>query len=154
MHFKKIISFAVFWAITATVLPQNPEMAFIKDGKYTPLYGRDSVQVSVDGFLLDTIPVTINQYREFLKENPKWRKSKAKGLFADKNYLANWEDDLMPNKARSTQSQLPMFPGLRPKLIANAKAKGFPYLMSGNMWQWPIKAPSTPEKKRVTTNIF
>ena len=87
-----------FWAIASSVLAQNPEMAFIKKGKYTPLYGRDSVKISVDGFLLDTIPVTLNQYLEFLKENPKWRKSQVKGLFADKNYLVSWEGDLSPNK--------------------------------------------------------
>lgn len=98
MKYKYKIIFIALWIVTGSVLAQNPEMAFIKEGKYTPLYGQDNVQVEVHAFLLDTIPVTIKEYLKFLEKNPKWRKSQIKGLFADKNYLYNWEGDLKPYK--------------------------------------------------------
>ena len=98
MKFKLTLIVVFFWALASSALAQNLEMALIEKGKYTPLYGRESSQISVDGFLLDTIPVTIDQYVQFLKYNPKWRKSQVKGLFANKNYLVNWEGDLSPNK--------------------------------------------------------
>ncbi len=72
------------------------DMAPIPKGSYTPLYGRDSTQVKVESFLIDIYPVTVSQYVEFLNENPNWRKSQVKGIFADKNYLNGWEDDLHP----------------------------------------------------------
>ncbi|PVW15911.1 formylglycine-generating enzyme family protein [Marixanthomonas spongiae] len=72
-------------------------MATIERGSYTPLYGRDSSQVAVDAFLLDTVPVTKAEYLAFVKDNPKWRKSNVKGLFADDNYLNAWQGDLQLN---------------------------------------------------------
>lgn len=68
-------------------------MAVVKGGVYLPLYGAEDQAVQVDPFLLDVYPVTNAEYLEFVKENPQWQKSKAKDLFADKSYLANWKSD-------------------------------------------------------------
>jgi len=87
--FKKNIIISFIWAVAASASAQI-DMAEIKEGSYTPLYGRDDTQVKVDAFLLDTHPVSVAEYLEFLKENPKWRKSQVKGIFADKNYLNSW----------------------------------------------------------------
>ena len=88
----------IIWAVAISASAQNIDMATINKGSYTPLYGRDSVKVRVDAFKLDIYPVTVAQYQEFLKENPKWRKSQVKGIFADKSYLKNWDGDLNPNE--------------------------------------------------------
>lgn len=82
-----------FVAVASVAMAQNPEMALVKKGKYTPLYGRDSIQVKVNDFLLDTIPVTKEKFLEFVKKNPKWQKSKVKTIFADDHYLGDWKDD-------------------------------------------------------------
>jgi len=78
------------WAINANC---QSKMASIKGGTYTPLYGRDSLQVTIADFKMDVYPITNQQYLKFVKENPKWRKSKVIKLFADESYLINWESD-------------------------------------------------------------
>lgn len=48
----------------------------------------------VDAFLIDQHPVTNAEYLKFVRENPEWRKSQAKKIFTDKNYLEYWQSDL------------------------------------------------------------
>lgn len=50
--------------------------------------------IRVKKFVLDQHPVTNHQYLKFLKENPGWRKSQIKRVFADSDYLAYWPSDL------------------------------------------------------------
>ncbi|OKL41499.1 formylglycine-generating enzyme family protein [Pontibacter flavimaris] len=73
-------------------LPQD--MVLVKGGAFVPLYGGDSAAVKVKSFALDAYPVTNAQYLRFVKENPQWRKSAVKKLFADANYLRGWNGDL------------------------------------------------------------
>nr|WP_243743967.1 formylglycine-generating enzyme family protein [Tenacibaculum caenipelagi] len=68
-------------------------MVPIKGGSYIPLYGRDSVRITIQDFFMDVYPVTNEEFLEFVKENPKWRKSKVIRLFADKSYLLSWKSD-------------------------------------------------------------
>ncbi len=70
------------------------DMVLVKGGTFVPLYGGDSTAVKVNSFALDVYPVTNAQYLKFVKENPKWRKSEVKKLFADQNYLRKWNSDL------------------------------------------------------------
>lgn len=71
-------------------------MVVISGGIYTPLYvaKKDSAKIRVAPFFIDKHPVTNAQFLEFVKAMPKWRKSNAKKLFADKNYLSHWKNDL------------------------------------------------------------
>ena len=76
----------------ATAYSQS-EMVLIKGGTYTPLYGRDSLQVTIRDFEMDVYPITNKQYLEFVKKYPKWKRSQVKKLFADGNYLMEWTSD-------------------------------------------------------------
>ena len=73
---------------------EKTEMKLINRGAFVPLYGSDSLGVYVPDFLLDTYPVTNQQYVEFVKNNPKWRRSQVLRLFADESYLNSWKSDL------------------------------------------------------------
>lgn len=73
---------------------QETEMMTIGAGSYIPLYGNDSLMVAVEAFSIDKYPVTNREFREFVKDNPQWRKSGVKALFADDGYLNHWENDL------------------------------------------------------------
>lgn len=88
------ITLGLLFVYTSISGQENLNMNRIKGGDFVPLYGSDSANVSVDGFLLDTYPVTNEQYLAYLKDYPKWQKSKVIRLFADENYLVKWEDDL------------------------------------------------------------
>jgi len=77
--------------LTNTYAQNN--MAAIKGGTYIPLYGRDSLQVTIQDFKMDVYPVTNQQFLEFVKKYPKWKRSKVIKLFADKSYLIYWKSD-------------------------------------------------------------
>ncbi len=88
--FRLVISIFLLVCFNANC---QSEMVSIKGETYIPLYGRDSMQVTIDDFLMDVYPVTNQQYLKFVKKNSKWRKSKVIKLFADESYLINWKND-------------------------------------------------------------
>ena len=65
-------------------------------GRYTPLFRgeKDAKEVAVPPFFLDIFPVTNGDFLEFVRANPKWRRSQVKRLFADEEYLKQWAGDL------------------------------------------------------------
>jgi formylglycine-generating enzyme len=74
------------------------KMVLITGGTFTPLYGSKGEVQKVKDFYMDAYPVTNAQYLEFVKNNPKWLRSKVKKIFADANYLKHWKSDLDPGK--------------------------------------------------------
>ncbi len=89
--FLKYIAF-LFIVITVNMTAQT-KMVDIKGSSYTPLYGRDSLQVTITNFKMDVYPVTNQQFLDFVIQYPKWQKSKIIRLFADKSYLNKWKSD-------------------------------------------------------------
>ena len=101
--FRLTICILLFWA-TNTI--GQSKMVSIKGGTYTPLYGRDSLQVTISDFDMDIYPVTNQDFLKFIKENPKWKRSKAKKLFVDGNYLSTWKSDTVLNKNQSLKAAI------------------------------------------------
>ena len=73
-------------------------MVKIKGGSYIPMYSKDVQKTEVEGFEMDVYPVTNSDFLSFVKANPEWKKSKVKSIFADSNYLEQWNSDLTFNK--------------------------------------------------------
>ncbi|PNQ72486.1 hypothetical protein C1T31_11905 [Hanstruepera neustonica] len=88
----RLIMSVLFTSYLTTAFCQS-EMVPIKGSVYTPLYGRDSMQVTISDFEMDVYPVTNKEFLQFVKKYPKWQRSKVKRLFADNNYLINWKSD-------------------------------------------------------------
>jgi formylglycine-generating enzyme required for sulfatase activity len=82
------------------------KMVSIKGSTYIPLYGRDSMQVTIDDFYMDVYPVTNKEFLEFVKKNPKWKKTKVKKLFADENYLFRWKSDTILDDNQSSNAPI------------------------------------------------
>ena len=74
----------------------NKLMAKVPSGTFQSFYEKKETGnvIAVNEFYLDVFPVTNKQYLEFVKENPKWLRSSVSKLFADENYLKNWQGDL------------------------------------------------------------
>jgi sulfatase modifying factor 1 len=72
---------------------KQSNMVKINSGEYTPLYSLDSQKVHVEAFLMDVYSVTNLEYKNFVKQNPAWKKSNIKSIYADKNYLKHWQND-------------------------------------------------------------
>jgi formylglycine-generating enzyme len=77
-----------------TCVPEmNTNMVKVDGGYYKPLYSGDSSSVLVNAFMLDEYPVTNEQFLDFVKANPQWRRTEVKKLFGDANYLRAWVND-------------------------------------------------------------
>lgn len=104
---SNVVGAALFTAVVTPVMVAAPpveDMAQLPSGAYEPLYqssdadpkgGGDNL-ILVEPFYLDVHAVSNADYLEFVTENPKWRKSAIKPIFADHNYLGHWLDDLEP----------------------------------------------------------
>lgn len=81
--------------LTDVVRAQQARTVLIKEGSFIPLYGSVSKNpVVVKPFYIDVYPITNSEFLEFVKKNMPYRKSKIKGIFADKSYLSYWKNDL------------------------------------------------------------
>jgi formylglycine-generating enzyme required for sulfatase activity len=89
-------------------LPANtpPGMARVPGGVYRPLFRGDSdaKEFPVKAFVLDIHPVTNAEFLDFVRANPRWRRSQVKRLFADENYLKHWAGDLELGDAITTNA--------------------------------------------------
>jgi Uncharacterized conserved protein len=72
------------------------EMVGVPAGEYRPLLKEagEPGSVAVAAFEIDERPVTNGEFLEFVRENPKWARSRVSSLFADTGYLAHWASDL------------------------------------------------------------
>jgi len=79
-----------------TAVPDG--MRRIPAGVYRPLLRLpdEPREVAVPAFLLDGAPVTNGEFLEFVRANPRWRRSQARRLMADPGYLGHWRGDLDP----------------------------------------------------------
>ena len=102
------------------------KMTNIKGGTYTPLYGRDSLQVTIGDFLMDVYPVTNQEYILFVTKNPKWKKSKIIRLFADESYLLDWKSDTIINVNQDLKSAVTNVSWFAAKAYCNEKGKRLP----------------------------
>lgn len=90
-----ILTIIFFTMLTDVVRAQQARTVLIKEGSFVPLYGSVSKNpVVVKPFYIDVYPVTNSEFLEFVKKNMPYRKSKIKGIFADKSYLSYWKNDL------------------------------------------------------------
>ncbi|MEZ5303019.1 MAG: formylglycine-generating enzyme family protein [Verrucomicrobiales bacterium] len=69
-------------------------MVLVPSGSFTPHFLKDAKVRQVSAFYIDAKPVTNAEFLEFVRANPKWRRSQVKRLFADDAYLKHWSGDL------------------------------------------------------------
>jgi formylglycine-generating enzyme required for sulfatase activity len=83
----------------------NSEQRVVRGGEFrsvlSPAPGNDSVNVK--DFRIDVTPVTNAQFADFLRKQPQWRRDRIARLFADKEYLAHWDQADQPNSAIAEQ---------------------------------------------------
>jgi formylglycine-generating enzyme len=146
---RNIFLILIFWSIIISA--QNyqtnhyEQMILINGGSYTPLYNNKSVdkKIKVKPFFIDKYEVTNSQFLEFVKANPRWRKSKVKSLFADKNYLRNWKGDLELGKDVLPESPVTNVSWFAAKAYCDYYGKKLPTIAE---WEFIAKAgKSSPD---------
>jgi len=116
----------------------NSKMVLVPSGYYEPLFKNDSTEKEkVEKFYLDVYPVTNEEFLEFLKANPKWRKSNVKKIFADVSYLKNWKSDLEFGEKINPNSPVTNVSWFAAKAFAEWKGKRLPTVAE---WEYVISS--------------
>ena len=102
------------------------KMVSIKGGEYVPLYGRDSMKVSITDFLMDVYPVTNKDFLKFVKANPKWQRSNAVKLFVDGSYLKSWKSNTELSNSQKLNSPVTNISWFSAKAYCESKDKRLP----------------------------
>ncbi len=144
--FRLIICLSLFWTVNANC---QSKMVKIDGGTYIPLYGRDSMQVTISDFQMDVYPVTNQEYLEFVKKYPKWKRSKVKKLFADDNYLRDWKSDTLLNTNQSLKAPITNISWFAAKDYCECIGKRLPTL---DEWEYVAMAnKEIPDARRLKT---
>ncbi len=93
MRVRSLAGAVLCFAFCACQSIGTTERAPIPKGEYVPFFDPEKKPISVYSFELDVSPVTQAQYLKFVKNNPNWSRSQVKRIFADADYLKNWESD-------------------------------------------------------------
>ena len=96
MTLMKLTGILALIVFAGSAIGEPVAMKQIPRGQYRPLFRgeKDAKEIEVSAFLLADRPVTNAEFLIFVRENPKWRRSAVKRLFADERYLAHWRGDL------------------------------------------------------------
>ncbi|WP_232734702.1 formylglycine-generating enzyme family protein [Polaribacter sp. ALD11] len=116
------------------------KMVPIKGGNYIPLYGRDSMKVSINDFLMDVYPVTNKEYLAFIKKHPKWQRSKTIKLFVDGSYLREWKTDTTLNVNQKLKSPVTQVSWFAAKSYCESQGKRLPTV---DEWEYVAMANKT-----------
>jgi len=136
-----IVCFSIITNLNAQT---NPKMVLIPSGYYEPLFKNDSSEKEkVEKFYLDVYPVTNGEFLEFVKANPKWRKSNVKKIFADGSYLRNWKSDLELGDEINPNSPVTNVSWFAAKAYAEWKGKRLPSVAE---WEYVISSEKNIQK--------
>lgn len=85
-------------------------MKSVPAGVHRPLFRMpdEPKSVPVAAFLIDATAVTNGEFLEFVRHNPRWRRSMVKRVFADEGYLSHWRGDLELGEDPSLLAQQPV----------------------------------------------
>lgn len=106
----------------------SASMVTIPAGAYEPVLRQkdEPESVAVASFRLDVRPVTNGEFLEFVRRNPKWRRSNVGPLFADAGYLADWASDLEPGPLAPLDSPVVRISWFAARAFAAAQGKRLP----------------------------
>lgn len=125
--------------VRAADLPSG--MVCVGAGVFKPLFRSltDPTNVPVAAFLLDMEPVTNEQFLEFVRAHPRWRRSQVKRIFADENYLKNWAGDLEPGTNAPPRQPVTFVSWFAAKAYSQWQGKRLPTLA-----EWELAAAASP----------
>lgn len=132
-----------------TILNDTTTMIFIEAGSFKPLFGANDSLILIPSFHMDQHAVTNEQYIQFLKRKPHWRKSKVRHIFADENYLKDWRNDTTPPDYQTPNSPVTNISWFAASAYCECIGKELPTV---NQWEYVGAAGKTKPDERKEEN--
>ena len=94
-HLTFIIAMIVT-SVLASALAQGgaTDAVAIPAGTFDTILVLDEATVAIEAFAISRTPITNGQFLTFVHDQPRWRRSAAPSVFAERGYLRHWADDL------------------------------------------------------------
>lgn len=142
-HLNLLLGAALLASLATTGRAAPEGMVRIPAGVHLPLFTTEGepAEVPVNAFLLDRFPVTNAEYLEFVRENPRWRRSTVKRIFADEQYLEHWADDLDPGERAKADQPVVRVSWFAAKAYADWRDKRLPTVA-----EWEYAAAASPTR--------
>jgi len=136
-----VSSAGMAWGQQVTPVAAIPEeMAMVEGGEYVPMFGETKKPRKVVAFLLDRRPVTNAEFLEFVRDNPKWRRSATSRLLCAENYLTHWSGDLELGPKAPTDAPVVNVSWFAARAYLKAKGKRLP---TEDEWEFAARADAT-----------
>lgn len=140
-------SWAFLIFLAGSLATAENKMVQVPAGTYTPFYPDKeaaSGPVHVESFFMDVYPVTNDEYLQFVKHYPQWRKSKIKRALADPHYLKNWKRDLQFSDSKMTNSPITFVSWFSAKAYCESSGKTLPTV---DQWEYAAYDNGRSEKE-------
>lgn len=89
-----VISHIALFLLSMSIMIGQSSLKQVKSGTMYEFIGKKkNVKIKIDAFLMSDHAVTNGEFRNFIRQNPQWKKSRVSRLLADRNYLQHWTSD-------------------------------------------------------------
>ncbi len=148
---KKVLPFLLMFlpasagAITAP--PIAGGMVQVTEGVLRPFYPENpqEKEIPVKTFWIDRLPVTNEQFLNFVKKLPQWRRDKVSRLFADIDYLKQWKSALSLELENSKGQPVTKVSWFAAKAYCESQGARLP---TNNEWEYSAQASETVANAR------
>lgn len=114
------------------------DTAVIDAGTFKPAIRLSKTEqyIPIAAFALDRNSVSERQFADFVLANPEWQRSQVPVIFADKDYLRHWQDDVTPAASVDESAPVTRVSWFAARAYCQAQGGRLPSL---NEWEYSVQ---------------